>query len=233
MRKANITSTITHRNSSDFEKTAPISGRFFVTKVSNMRYNTRMDAKVLELVIQAKNGDQTAFGGLYDMFADKLFRYIRIKIQNKQQAEDILQEAFIKTWRNLHLFTVEGGNFQAWMYRITSNCMNDYFRKIYRQPESLELNENIDKPSGENLQKAVADKFETEQLLQAFDLLPAQYKEILELRFVQDLSPDETAKILNKSNLAVRVLQHRALKKLRGVVKKSESDGLSGFGERV
>src|SRR3989338_680570 len=183
MRKANITSTITHRNSSDFEKTAPISGRFFVTKVSNMRYNTRMDAKVLELVIQAKNGDQTAFGGLYDMFADKLFRYIRIKIQNKQQAEDILQEAFIKTWRNLHLFTVEGGNFQAWMYRITSNCMNDYFRKIYRQPE--------------NLQKAVADKFETEQLLQAFDLLPAQYKEILELRFVQDLSPDETAKILN------------------------------------
>ena len=167
------------------------------------------------------------------MFADKLFRYIRIKIQNKQQAEDILQEAFIKTWRNLHLFTIEGGNFQAWMYRITSNCMNDYFRKIYRQPESLELNENIDKPSGENLQKAVADKFETEQLLQAFDLLPAQYKEILELRFVQDLSPDETAKILNKSNLAVRVLQHRALKKLRGVVKKSESDGLSGFGERV
>ena len=227
MRKANITSTITHRNSSDFEKTAPISGRFFVTKVSNMRYNTRMDAKVLELVIQAKNGDQTAFGGLYDMFADKLFRYIRIKIQNKQQAEDILQEAFIKTWRNLHLFTIEGGNFQAWMYRITSNCMNDYFRKIYRRPENLELNENMDKPSSENLEKAVGDRLETENVLEAFNLLPARYREILELRFVQDLSLDESSKILNKSNLAVRVLQHRALKKLREVVNTQLQDKFS------
>lgn len=177
----------------------------------------------MDLVLLAKNGDQTAFGGLYDMFSAKLYRFISIKIQNQQQAEDILQEAFIKAWKNLHLFSADEGNFQAWIYRITANCVNDYFRKIYRQPESLELNENIDRPSNENLQKAVADKLETNQLIGAFDLLPVRYKEVLELRFVQDLSLEETAKILNKSNLAVRVLQHRALKKLKEVVKETVS----------
>jgi len=187
-----------------------------------------IDARLLDLVERAQAGDREAFGKLYDEYADRLFRFIKIKIQHSQQAEDILQDSFIKVWRNLRQFEpTRTGSFQAWVYRITLNCINDHFRQMYRKPEALELNENWDKASGENLAKEVGDRIETEKLKNSFNFLPKQYSVVLELRFVQDLPLDEVSKILNKSNLAVRVLQHRALKKLRQIIKENNDLGYS------
>src|SRR3989344_5642501 len=122
-----------------------------------------IDARLLDLVERAQAGDREAFGKLYDEYADRLFRFIKIKIQHSQQAEDILQDSFIKVWRNLRQFEpTRTGSFQAWVYRITLNCINDHFRQMYRKPEALELNENCDKASGENLAKEVGDRIETE-----------------------------------------------------------------------
>ncbi|MBI3231697.1 MAG: RNA polymerase sigma factor [Candidatus Doudnabacteria bacterium] len=179
-----------------------------------------MDANVLELVTKVKNGNKEAFGTIYDIFAPRLLRFIKLKVQSQEQAEDILQESLIKAWRNLHSFELgEGGSFQAWVYKITANCINDYFRKIYRSPNVLELNENIDKASSENLERQVGNRLETESIKRVFKELPENYRMVLELRFVQDLSLDETAGILGKNNLTIRVLQHRALKRLKAILK--------------
>lgn len=170
---------------------------------------------IQELVEKAKNGDRESFGEIYDLFADKLFKYISIKIQDKTQAEDILQEVFVKAWKNLYTLRNEKLQFSAWMYRITSNTVNDYFRKIYREPEPVELTTAHDVAEDIPSLDEEDDTTKRELLGKIIKKLPSQYQEILELRFTQELSIEETARILKKSNLAIRLMQYRALRSLK------------------
>ncbi len=171
--------------------------------------------EILELVRKTKQGDQEAFAQLYDQFADRIFKFIKLKVGSKQQAEDILQDTFVKVWNGAKTLRLEELNFSAWIYRVAHNAVNDYYRKIYRQPENLELNENIDVASGTSLSDELESKENSINIKQALQSLPNQYRQVLELRFIQDFTVDETAKILGKNNLSTRLLQHRALKKLK------------------
>jgi len=171
-----------------------------------------------ELVSKAKQGDEDAFGLLYDSFAKRIFRYICLKIQNREEAEDILQEVFVKAYKGLANLNLDDLNFSAWLYRVTSNTINDHFRKRYRTPEALALDENFDVSSSVSVYKEMEIKSELEGVKEAMDQLPLQYKQILELRFVQDFSINEIAQILKKNNLSVRLLQHRALKKIKMIL---------------
>lgn len=182
--------------------------------------------EINELVQKARSGDSEAFGQIYDQFAQRIFKYIRLKCQNRQEAEDILQDVFIKAYRGLGSLGLENLNFSAWLYRIASNTINDYFRKKYRTPETLEINENIDFAGNTSVEKEVMVKSDMEGLREVFQELPPVYKQVLELRFLQEFSLDEVAKIINKSNLAVRLIQLRAIKKVKIILgnKHYESD---------
>ncbi len=177
--------------------------------------------QIQELVQKAKGGDQGAFGEIYDLFADKIFRFIKIKVHDQQTAEDILQESFIKAWRALKNLKMENLNFSAWLYAIARNTINDFYRKQYRMPEMEELEETTAIAAGATVNGAEVEidhKFLAQEMGKCFDKLPAQYKEILEMRFIQDFTTDETASILGKTNLSVRLSQHRALKKLKDIM---------------
>ncbi len=171
-----------------------------------------------DLVIKARQGDSEAFGQIYDQFAGRLFRYIRIKIQNQQEAEDVLQEVFIKAYRGLAGVNMEGLNFSAWIYKIAGNCVNDHFRKVYRGPVTTSIKDSMDLADKTSLEQEAATNSDMEIAIRAFALLPALYRQVLELRFIQDLSVRETAAVLGKSNLAVRLIQHRALKKMKNIL---------------
>ncbi len=170
------------------------------------------------LIKKSQAGDTRAFAELYDLFSEKIFRYIKLKVQSQQPAEDILQETFIKTWRALPKFKVEGGNFSAWLYKIAGNAVNDYFRKLYRAPETLELNEHIDVADSRSFLEQVVLENDIESAKLSLAQLPSAYRQVLELRFIQDFTISEAAEILGKSNLAVRLAQHRALKQLRKII---------------
>jgi RNA polymerase sigma-70 factor (ECF subfamily) len=175
-----------------------------------------------DLIHKAQDGDKQAFAELYDKFADKIFRFVLLKVGAREQTEDILQETFIKAWQSLPKYEIEGGNFSAWLYKIAGNTVTDYYRKMYRRPETLELNENIDIAAPNLIADQLELKADIETLKQCINQLPATYRQVLELRFVQDFSIKETASILRKSNLAVRLLQHRALKQLRDILQNNE-----------
>lgn len=172
---------------------------------------------IQELVEQARNGDRESFGHIYDLFADQLFRYISIRIQNRDHAEDILQEVFIKAWKNLHTLKNEKLQFRAWMFTIASNATNDYFRRAYRTPETVELTDehDIHITREENI---FDEEKKLKTLREAMMRLPVQYREVLQLRFIEEFSIDEVAKVLQKSNLAVRLIQFRAVKNLRNFI---------------
>lgn len=171
-----------------------------------------MDLK--EAVIKASAGDQQAFAYIFDVFAGPIYRFVRRKIQNEAEAQDLVQDIFLKAWRGLPKLKKENLKFSAWLYRIASNTVNDVFRQRYRSPQILELEE----ADGFVFAELEGLEGEAEEALKAMRKLPAQYAEILRLRFIEEMDLDETAAILGKTNLAVRVAQHRALARLRKIL---------------
>ena len=176
--------------------------------------------EINELVKRAKQGNSESFALIYDQFAQRIFRYIRLKIQNKEQAEDILQDVFVKAYTGLRQLNVDNMNFSAWLYKIASNTVNDYFRKKYRTPEIVAIDEKFDAASNVSVEKEAEINSDMERLILAFEQIPPLYREVLELRFIQNFAPDEVAKILGKTNLAVRLVQYRALKKVQSILRK-------------
>ena len=170
---------------------------------------------------QAQAGDSEAFAQIYDAYAQKLFRYIRLKVRSRQQAEDLLQEVFVKIWRGLPGYQSDKGSFNSWAYRVAANALNDFFRKTYRAPEALEMSEEVEYEASfwqtESLpaEKLLDMELAVGELKQTLAALPDDYRRVLECRFLQDLSVEETAEILGRSSVAIRILQHRALKRLK------------------
>ncbi len=179
-----------------------------------------------ELIKHAQNGDDKAFGKLYDAYSELLFRYIKTKVQNQQEAEDLLQEVFIKAHKALPRLKIDKGlKFKSWLYTIAANTVNDHFRKIYRRPENLELDENLNVSSGRTPAEELVIYSDIEIIKKAVALLPEKYREIIELRFVQDIELKDCAKILNKNSVSIRVLQYRALNKLRKILRQNNAMG--------
>jgi RNA polymerase sigma-70 factor (ECF subfamily) len=177
-----------------------------------------------ELVARIKQGDQEAFSALYDDFAERIYRYIRVKVASNEEAEDILQDVFVKVWHGCKTLDTEDLNFTAWVYKVTSNTVNDHYRKIYRRPQTVSLDPAIDVANNDDTQASIQHKFDSKEIKTALQDLSESYRQVIELRFFQDFTVEETAKIMGKTNLAIRVLQYRATKKLETIYKQHERE---------
>lgn len=167
------------------------------------------------LVLKAKDGDAEAYGQLYALYSSRLYRFIKIKINETATAEDLLQEVFLKAWQALPKLQLSDLHFNAWLYQIARNLVNDYYRRQYRQPPATTLDEIAELPSTSSPLTETILILEIDRVKKHFYKLPPQYREVLELRFIQEFEVSEAAKIMGKSNLAIRLLQHRALKRLQ------------------
>jgi RNA polymerase sigma-70 factor (ECF subfamily) len=184
--------------------------------------------ELAKLIVQAQAGQSEAFGQIYDHFSQQLFRFVRTKVQSKEYAEDLLQETFIKAWRGLATYRPEGGSFSGWLYRIAINTVTDHYRKLDRTAQTVEIIENIDFPTNENPEKEFDAVFDSKYLRALLHKLPERYRTVLELRYLSELTVQETAEIFGKSQIAVRILQHRALKKLQSLMNnQSKNEPLS------
>lgn len=171
--------------------------------------------QILELVKQVQKGDQAAFAALYDEFAQKLYAFIRIKVSAANEAEDILQEVFLKTWAGCKNLDINNLNFSAWIYKVTGNTINDYYRKKYREPQQTPLEEAKELANEDSPADDAHNGIEKNAIKQSLANLPPHYKQVIELRFYQDFSVAETAQIMGKNSITVRVWQHRALTLLK------------------
>lgn len=171
--------------------------------------------KILELVKQVQSGDQAAFAALYDEFAQRLYAFIRIKVAGSGDAEDILQEVFLKAWSGCRNLDVTNLNFSAWLYKVTGNTINDYYRKKYREPQQTPLEEAKELANEDSPANDTRHGLEKDAIKDSLANLPPHYKEVIELRFFQDFSVAEIAKIMDKNSITVRVWQHRALSQLK------------------
>ncbi len=165
------------------------------------------------LVQRAKQRDQKAFTQLYERYFDRIYRYVALRIGDKAEAEDMTQQVFLSALQSISSFKWKGVPFSAWLYRIAHNQVVDYLRKKKKRPATL-LNESL-VSSDSNPQLMTEHSLDVEQLLSATRRLTEAQREVISLRFAGELSTAQVAKIMGKSQGAVKALQHSAIVALR------------------
>ncbi|MCB8943591.1 MAG: sigma-70 family RNA polymerase sigma factor [Ardenticatenaceae bacterium] len=173
-----------------------------------------------ELVSRAQVGDAEAFGDLYELYLDTIYRYIYYRVQNHQDAEDLTEIVFLKAWQNMPDYVIGKTPFVAWVYRIAHNSVIDHYRT---RKETIPLSEhppiNDEKM---NLEEHILSQEEKHTLSKAIMRLSPLHQHVLVLRFISGLKPSEVADVLDRNVGAIRVLQHRALKALHTLLTAEE-----------
>jgi RNA polymerase sigma-70 factor, ECF subfamily len=184
-----------------------------------------VDEKTLVTLLQLaqKNAAPQAFDGLYLLFADRVFRFLLSRSDDPDLADEVTSQVFVRLIEKVDMYRIaEKDNaaiFSAWLYRMAYNKMIDVIRANKRTNSNwvdLEYAENV---ADSNVLEVVDLKIEFELVMQKMQLLNEQQRDVLILRFVEDLSIAETAQIMQKSEGAIKALQHRALETLRRLLR--------------
>ena len=159
---------------------------------------------------------------LYERYLDEIYRFVYLRVSDTLEAEDITENAFLKTWEHLPKLSAKGDqidNFRAWLYRTALNLVIDY----YRSKKPLALKDDFPAKEQDSPEAFTDLNLLSQQLANAIKELSPDFQQIIILRFVNQLSHQEAALMMNRSYGHVRVLQHRALKKLKEILTKEKS----------
>ena len=165
-----------------------------------------------DLLARAIQGDAEAFGDLYERHLDEILRYVFYRVANRFEAEDLTETVFLKAWEALPRFESSRVNLRAWLYRIAHNVVVDHYRMRRATATLADVPLRDDHPLPE---QRVQAREQNQQLALAIQSLDANLQNVIICRFINGLSHAETAHIMGMREGHVRVLQHRALKKLR------------------
>jgi len=168
--------------------------------------------EIAGLVKRAAGGNLEAFGELYSIYLDRIYRYIFYQIKDKMTAEDITEEVFIKAWKAIKSCKGKEKTFSSWLYRIAHNQVVDNLRS-QRKHLSTEAVENLADVSNPELE--TEGNLERQELLASLSCLPQSQKQVIILKFIEGLDNREIEHIMGKSQGAIRVLQMRALSTLK------------------
>jgi len=181
-------------------------------------------AKEQQLIERAKT-DGDAYGELYDLHYAKIFNYILRRTGDVATAEDVTTEVFIKALERISSFTWQGLPFSAWLYRIASNEIANYFRGKHTKDLSLDamMEEQGFEPAGDvDIEASLVEAQDEIERYQQFIavqkrllLLPAKYQEALSLRYFEKKSIAEIGQIMGKRPGTIKSLLSRGTKKLR------------------
>ena len=168
------------------------------------------------LAQRAKQGDKEAFARLYEGHFDRIYRYLVLRVGNKAEAEDMTQQVFVRAFESIPSFRWKGVPFSAWLYRIAHNLVVDHIRKQKRRP-TVPFEESL-AVSDSNPWQEVERRLDFEQVVSATGRLTEAQREVISLRFAGGLSVAEAARVMAKSEGAVKALQHSAIVTLRKVL---------------
>lgn len=166
------------------------------------------------LLVERAKSDADAFGILYDRHVDGIYRFVRARLGNAAAAEDVTAEVFVKALQGISRYRDTGRPFSCWLYRIATNAVADYFR---HEPVSRELSEELPDAAAQ-VEVAAIRRLEIQDVWRLVECLPPQQCVAMTLRFRDDRSAREAARVMGKSEAAVKLLIYRAVGRLRSEV---------------
>jgi RNA polymerase sigma-70 factor (ECF subfamily) len=200
----------------------------------NLKKRTRSDmpqspeeTDIAAFVDKSAQGDVDAFGKLYDMYMERIYKYVYYHTGEAMVAEDLTQDIFIKAWGAINRFEWKGQPFSSWLFRIAHNCTVDYYRSAQRESAlkeqmSKSIRESESAPATANPVQEVEQKLTHQELLEAIADLSAAQKEVIILKFLEGMENNEIARITGKKEGAIRITQMRALAALREIMSKGK-----------
>ena len=176
-----------------------------------------------------KTGDRKWFALIYEQTMPRIYRYFYFKTMQRELSEDLASEVFIRVYRNIENTSLDGKTFISWIYRIAHNLLVDHLRKENNMGQpARELPDNAG-VSDEEVLKQESSYLKKEldlqrpELLSAMDTLTGLQKDVIILRFVEDMDYADIARIFGKNRGTIRGIVFRAMEKIRKEM--NQSDG--------
>jgi RNA polymerase sigma-70 factor (ECF subfamily) len=171
----------------------------------------------LRIIEEAKQGNTGSFGLLYNHYVPPIYRFIYMKVNGREESEDLTHEVFLAAWQNLYRYKSQGFPFSSWLYQIARNRVIDFYRvqKNYANIETVDA-EFVSVSHG--LEERIDGDLNLQKIKGALKALSHDQQDVLIMKFIEDLSHAEIAAALKKSEGAVRLIQHRAIQALKRIV---------------
>jgi RNA polymerase sigma-70 factor, ECF subfamily len=183
-----------------------------------MKRPEKQDPSDEDLLNRARSGDTVAFGDLYQRHLTEIYRYIYYRVGDALDAEDLTETVFLKAWQALPRFYPQNTALAPWLYRIAHNTIIDFYR-------TSKLDQNLPSTLPDHNPSPETQAEQNQQhvhMLQHLHHLEERLQQVLILRFLNDLTPQQVAQIMEITPAHVRVLQHRALKKMQSLLDEQE-----------
>ena len=165
------------------------------------------------IIARAVRGESSAFGLLYDHYEPQIYRFVFIKVSRREEAEDLTHQIFLSAWQSIGRYEDLGFPFSSWLYRIARNEVIDYYRSKREfvpiedlDPELLAI------PS--DAARIVDQSLALERALAVIQELKPEHQDVLIMRFIDDMPIKDVALAMGKTEGAVKLLQHRALRQV-------------------
>ncbi len=167
------------------------------------------------LLSRIQSGDETAFVETYEFFGPKIYRHALFRTSSPETADDIMSETFVRAWETMRVKAAEIQHLKAFLYRVADNLIIDHYRRNARAAVAIsdEIEETLRAPGDPH--KDVDRMLKSERLVQALDRLRPETRDLLVMRYIDDLPIEEIAEMTGKKKNAVYVALHRAVKELK------------------
>ena len=180
-----------------------------------MKYIEKIQEKIY--LSRLNSGDTEVFVEIYHNFSDRIYRYIYYRIMHKQDSEDLTSEVFMKTWQYARNGEKNIKHLNAFLFQIARNTIADYYRRSSRtrDVQALDSFQNIPDEKQKSLFAEIENGAGESEIEKALLRLEDDQKERIIIHYIEGLPCPEISKIVNKSNGAVRIAIHRAMKELK------------------
>ena len=167
---------------------------------------------------KAQKGSRDAFGDIYEHYKEKLYRFIYFRVGHKELAEDILSDTFVKAWQKVADINSPNA-LTVWIYQVAKNNVIDYYR--LKRPATIAVEEVVDLPA-DDVSPVDSANISVEQrlLVELMERIPDEQKQVIKYKFFEGMTNQEIASVMDKSEGAIRVIQHRAINKLKQLLGK-------------
>ncbi len=174
------------------------------------------------LIRSAQAGEAAAFEEIYEEFFDKVYRYIAVRVGNPSDAEDLTEEVFLKALQSIGSFEWRGISIVAWLFRIAHNIVVDHLRKTSKR-QVMPIEETMPSNDASPHEKTTIN-ITLDCVRKALSQLTHAQQQVLSLRLAGGLSIVDTAKVMGKTEGAVKASQHSALVAIRRIFAAENGD---------